>query len=328
MNYRRLLLRGGIVLAIPLGARSAAQDARVREIAVVYNSPPKAEVETNEFSRAIKAGLGERGWVVGKNLRIHWRTAGGHAARIPEVFDEIVLHPLDVLVTFDNPRPALARTLTTPVVSTFSYDPTRIGIVKALGRPGGNLTGVYGRGEQLWVAQLGLMKEAAPHISRVAAFQGGAGFLREAAEKEGRPLGVEIISPPSLAMASQAPGAIAECVRKGAQGLLLGDVFAWRDPKNLRELEAAARKHRLLAVSPVLDAVSIAPGVTLAYGPAQADWQAAIVRQVDRILRGANPGDLAIEQLEPRLHVNRGLAKAIGIEIPPSVLLRAERVVD
>lgn len=323
-----------VALALPAASVAAESPVvgRAARIGVVFASAALAQLTgpspANPNARALRDGLRERGLVDGRNIDIHWRSAEGHFERIPRLIEELARIPVDVIVIGGNPnaKAALQVTRKIPIVMWASVNPVEDGLVAGLARPGGNLTGLtVDTGAHVDAKRLALLKEAVPKVSRVALI-GPAGELPREIQAAAGALGLAVFAVPATS-SDQLDGAFAEAVRGRADGILIFDSrIAWGDAQ-MQTLLALVARHRLPVVHNVPAAVDW--GVMMAYG---ADVSANFRRvgfYVERILKGAAPGELAIEP--PRafqLGVNLRGAKAIGIAIPPSVLAQAQRVIE
>jgi putative ABC transport system substrate-binding protein len=275
--------------------------------------------------------LRELGRVEGQNLVRDIRGAGGEPERLPSILAEILAARPDVIVTV-SPQPARAAKIATssvPIVMAFVADPVVIGLVPSLTRPGGNMTGVTTLPAPGFIAkQLELLKEAVPRATRVAVLWNStneihrANLPRELQEAERLRLQLQMID-------VRAPADIEPAFEAALNGraealLVVGDPLFHQPPRRLPEL---ALRHRLPAMFLVGD-VARAGGM-IAYGPdfVSTIRQAAV--QVDKILKGAKPGDIPIEQpTKFELVINISTAKALGLTIPTSLLARADEVIE
>ena len=330
------------LLALALPAASLAADAptagKVARIGVIFSSAALVHITgpspASLNARALGDALRERGLIDGRNIEILWRSAEGHFDRIPRILEELARLPVDVLVVGGNPnvKAALQVTRKIPIVMWASVSPVEDGLVESLARPGGNLTGLsLDTGSEIDAKRLALLKEAVPNVSRVA-FIGpigeavGSAALPRQTQAAASALGLTVFPVPAKS-SDQLENAFAEAVRQRANGILLFDSrIAWGEA-HMQIVLALVARHRLPVVHNVPGAVDW--GVMMAYG---ADLPANFRRvafYVDRILKGAKPGDLPIEP--PRkfqMTVNLRGAKAIGLTIPPSVLAQADRVIE
>ena len=279
---------------------------------------------------AFGAGIRRLGWVPGQNLIIEQRFARGDLWRLPALAAELVSLKVDVILVSSVAIPAArAATRTIPTIMTFAVDdPVEEGWVASLARPGGNLTGVTLHAPELTGKRLQLIKSVLPEMRRVGVLAwhrpGGLGQVR-AVESAARSLSlqthvVEVQEP------SQYEGALDALKRAGADALLVLASSAFFAERQL--IADLAVKHRLPLVSPFREVAEA--GGLMAYGPHVVElWGERVPVYVDRILKGAKPGDLPIEQPSKyELVINLKTAKTLGLTIPPSLLQRADQVIE
>ena len=306
-------------------ASGAAQDTeRVRRVGVLSPGGPGTGLA------AFGSAMRRLGWVSGQNLIIEQRHARGELARLPALAAELVDLKVEVILTSSVAIPAArAATRTIPTVMTFAVDdPVEEGWVASLARPGGNLTGVTLSAPELTGKRLELLKVARPALSRVGVLAwprpGGSSQVR-AAESAARALGLQ----PHVIEVREASGyeaALRAARRAGAAALLVlssSSFFAER-----QRIADLAIRYRLPLVAPFREIAEA--GGLMAYGPNIVElWGQRVPVYVDRILKGARPGDLPIEQpAKYELVVNLRTAKALGLTVPPSLLLRADHVIE
>ena len=274
--------------------------------------------------------LRKLGYVEGKNVAIEIRHPEGKTERLPALADELVRRRVDVILAVNTSAVQAAKKATTtiPIVMTRVADPVRTGLVSSLARPGGNITGVSFMIEELSVKRLQLLKEVIPSISRVALLWytgnlGGAAIAKEL-EVASAQMGLQILRLP-VQGPGDFPRAVEAASRDRAEALLLVDdamITKHRSP-----ILSLAAKHKL-PVTSQYKAVAEAGGL-IAYGSSTAPMHRRAAQYVDKILRGAKPADLPVEQpTEFELVINLKTAKAFGLTIPPSVLLRADEVIQ
>jgi putative ABC transport system substrate-binding protein len=312
----------GAFLASPLAAE--AQPASTRRIGFLGNGSPTRGSEQAAFLR----GLRERGWIEGKNLTIEYRWAEGKVDRLAVLVAELVQAKVDLVMLSGSPSVRAAQETggTTPVVFLILTDPVTLGFAKSLARPGGNMTGLASQFEELITKQLQLLKEALPRLTQVALLHHtrSTSPVLEAAESAARNLGLTARTL-KVADAAEFEDAFrrARSERAGAIQVLPSPYF---NAQRARLIELAAQ-YRLPAFYEFGNYVQ--DGGLMSYGPSidEMYWRAA--GYVDRILKGANPGDLAIEQpTKFELVINLKTARALGITIPQSLLLRADEVIQ
>ena len=315
--------------AAPLAAE-AQQAAKVARIG--YLSPNLAA--SPHLRDAFLQGLRDLGYVEGRNVVIEYRDAEGKLERLPTLAAELVALKVDVLFAGGGSRAAVAAkqaTRTVPIVFTGVGDPVESGLVTSLARPGGNVTGLSSLGPELVGKRLELLKQAVPGVSRVAVlWQPGA--LPERTEKDilkeievaARALGVrpQFVEARGPADIDRAFSDMTRA-RAGALTVLPSNMFH-REHRRLVDLAA---KNGLPAVYPWRDYVDA--GGLMSYGPNLADNLRRAATYVDKILKGAKPGDLPVEQpTKFELVINLKTAKAVGLTIPQSVLGRADEVIQ
>ena len=303
---------------------------RLPVVAYVAAAPPLAEIVGSDpsqpLARAFVHGLRDLGWIDGHNVVIERRTAEGEPQRAPVIFAELLSHGVDVIVLAGGrwlPDAAQQATRTTPTVALFSADPVAGGLIKSLPRPGGNLTGVtVTTGSEFQSKRLQLLAELAPSVARVA-FLG----TRDALEQDrdlARPAGVVVV-PVQVETAEQYDVAFATILRERVDALMVaaGPVAY----NNVARVVAFAAGGFLPAVYPWREAVDA--GGLMSYGTNVPGTFRQAARQVDKILKGAWPGDIPTEQpTKFELVINARAAKALGLTIPPTLLAFATEVIE
>ena len=302
------------------------QPTKVPRIGYLGAASPSA---TSERIEAFRRGLRELGYVEGKNIIIEWRSADGKIERFPALAAEIVRLKVDIIVTAgpQATRPAKQATSTIPIVMAQDPDPIGDGFVASLARPGGNITGLSSLAPELSGKQLELMKEIVPKLSHVAVFgtsinPGNAQNLKEV-ELAAKAFGVklqylDVLSPNDIETAFQA----ASKPRADAVLMLPGSVLVLRRA----QLTDLAVKSRLPAIYPQTEFTEA--GGLMYYGTNTPDLFRRAATYVDKILKGAKPGDLPVEQpTKFEFIINLKAAKQIGLTIPPNVLARADKVI-
>jgi putative ABC transport system substrate-binding protein len=313
----------GALLAAPLAGWAQAA-GKVSRVGVLSPGSPSTGLA------AFGSGIRRLGWVPGQNLLLEQRYARGDLGRLPALAADLVSLKVDVILVSSLAIPsARAATRTIPTVMTFAVDdPVEEGWVASLARPGGNLTGVTLNAPELTGKRLELVKTMLPGMRRVGVLAwprpGGLGQVR-AAETAARSLSlephvVEVQEP------AQYEGALDVLKRGGADALLvLANSAFFAERQRIADL---AIKHRLPLVAPFREVADA--GGLIAYGPNIVElWGQRVPVYVDRILRGAKPGDLPIEQPTTyELVINLKTAKALGLTIPQSLLQRADQVIE
>jgi putative tryptophan/tyrosine transport system substrate-binding protein len=323
-----LAMLPGALLAAPLAAE--AQEAKVARIGLLAGNL----ASNPHLPEAFRQGLRDLGYVEGRNVVIEYRDAEGKLERLPALAAELVALKVDVIFVGGGTRVTLAAmqaTKTIPIVFTGVGDPVTSGLVTNLARPGGNVTGLSGLGPELVGKRLELLKQAVPGVDRVAVLW-LPGALGERTDKDmltgadvaARALGVrlqfvEARGPDEFARAFSDMSS----ARAGALTVLPSNRFL-REHRRLVDLAA---KNRLPAVYTSREFVDA--GGLMSYGATQPDLFRRAATYVDQILKGAKPGDLPVEQpTKYELIINLKTAKALGLTIPQSVLLRADQVIE
>jgi ABC-type uncharacterized transport system substrate-binding protein len=322
-----LTLLGGTAAAWPLGA-SAQQSERMRRLGVLMNSTADDAVSQDRLTAFVQ-GLQELGWTVGRNLQIDYRWGAGSVERYRTFAAELVALTPDILVTVGAPAvEALQRaTRTVPIVFTSVTDPVGGGLVASLARPGGNTTGFTLSEYGLSGKWLELLKEIAPRVMRTAVLRDpvAVGIGQFAAIQAVAPsLQVEL-SPVDVRDAGEIERAVTAFADRPNGALI---VTASAFTMIHRELIIAlARRHQLPAVYPFR--YYITGGGLISYGPDPIDLARRAASYVDRILKGESPADLPVQNpTKYELIINLKTAKALGLEIPPTLLARADKVIE
>jgi putative ABC transport system substrate-binding protein len=279
---------------------------------------------------AFHDGLRDHGWVPGRNLLIEYRFADDKPDRLAALVQDLVRLKLDAIFVPTRPALPAVRTATTtiPIVFVSLGDPVAEGWVASLARPGGNLTGVAGLSPDLAGKRLELLRELAPSLSKVAVLWNPANSAEELAvkvtETAARSLGMSLI-----VEHAGSPGefrrAIAAIAQSDAKSIVV-----LPDPMflaNREQLVALIRQSRLPAI--YMETGFVAAGGLISYGPNFTELFRRAAAYVDKILKGAKPGDLPVEQpTKFELVINLKTAKALGIEVPPTLLARADQVIE
>jgi putative ABC transport system substrate-binding protein len=314
---------GGLIV-MPVVARAQQVD-KIRRIG--FLSLQSGLTSTTE---AFHQGLRELGYVEGRNLIIEYRWAATKEERLPELAAELVRLKVEVIVTAAAPTIEAARraTSTIPIVMAAVADPVGSGLVASLARPGGNVTGLTALSTELAGKRLQLVRELVPKATRVAvlAYHGTSAtrlFLAEM-RAAAQQLGVQLVVQ-EVNEAGDLPGAFTAMQRERAQALIVQVTpFSADNAKRIVELAA---QHRLPAMYDVRSFVEA--GGLVSYGPSLPEMFRRAAFYVDRILKGAKPADLPIEQpTRFELVINMKAAKALGLAIPQSLLLRADQVIQ
>jgi len=329
---RRLLVAVALALSLPHATRAQARVSRIGWLSLWFKTPQRDSPGQGATLRhdAFRHALRELGYVEGRNLVIEYRFAEGNAARLPALAAELAQLDISLLVALEPPAVEAARkaTATLPIVMRSSDDPVALGWIASLARPGGNITGVTSYSHQLHGKRLQLLRETIPGLVRIGVLWDpqapGAelSFRRiEAASKEA---GVQIHSLPARG-AGEFEQAFQAAIKAGAGAMLVvrGPVLIARRER----LVNVAAKARLPAIYD--DREFAEAGGLMSYGTNLADSYRRAAMYVDKILKGAKPADLPVEQpIIFELVLNMRAARALGLTIPPSILLRADRVIE
>jgi putative ABC transport system substrate-binding protein len=324
LTRRRAL--AALALAVP-GARAAQgrPAGKVWRIGLVRGAaPPTAEVD------AFRAALRDLGYVERENLVIETRWAEGREERLPSLVLDLVERGVDLLVASAPAatRAAKDATTTIPIVMVTVADPVGFGFVQSLARPGGNVTGLVFQHPELSGKRLELLKATVPTLARVAVLWNGANPYKAAdmreVERAARAAGVTLHALP-VKGADDLAGAFGAAKRARADALItLEDPFTVAHRGQIVEL---ARAHVLPALYG--RRVYVDAGGLMSYGPDPIEQYRRAATYVDRIFKGAKPGELPVEQpTQFELVINLRTARVLGLTIPPSLLLRADQVLE
>ena len=326
MKRRELItLLGGAAAAWPLAAR--AQQPAMPVVGFLRSTPAAGfEFLVNAF----RQGLNDAGFVEGKNVAIEYRWADNQEDRLPGLAADLVRRQVAAIVGASSSaaQAAKAATATTPIVFVSGADPVRIGLAASLNRPGGNVTGVVFTVVALAAKLIGLLHELAPKASVIAGLHDPNGPEPEAElrdlEEAGRAIGRQILIV-EAASDREFKAAFATVVQAGVGGLLIGAspyFFSQR-----RQLVALAGRHALPTIYNQREYPEV--GGLISYGPSQSDSYRRAGIYVGRILKGEKPGDLPVELATKfDLVINLATAKALGFDISPLLLARADEVIE
>jgi putative tryptophan/tyrosine transport system substrate-binding protein len=325
MDRRRFVgaFAGGLVIARSVAEAQPA--AKVYRIGFLLGATGES---VSSLFHALEEGLRELGYVEGRNIVFEQRYADGRMERLPDLAAELVRLRVDVIVTGSNIHVAAARRATTtiPIVMVFTADPVGSGFVASLARPGGNVTGLTADASpELWAKYLALLKEVVPKLSRVGVLgqvSTQVGFPELEAVSRRLDVALEVAD---IRSPEDFDGVFATMIGKrvGAVLIVVGPLTYL-----LRQTIAdAALKYRLPAITNVNQFAQA--GLLMSYGPNLPDLYRRAALYVDKILRGAVPADLPVEQPSKfELIINLKTAKAIGITVPQSLRLRADEVIQ
>jgi len=315
----------GAVLSAPLAAQ-AQQAGKVYRVGFLWDSPAVFPDAIEAFRR----GLRDLGYVEGRTIAIEYRWADGKPERMREFAEELVRLKVDVIVAPSSVYAEAAKraTSTIPIIFMSHADPIGSGHVASLARPGGNITGLSIMMTETNAKGLELLKEAVPGLSRVAVVWDPAtpshGPGLKAVEVAGRALGLRL-QPVAVRSATEFDSAFSAIIRERADGVLVlsTPIFI----AGARRLAELAMKHKLPTMfGPTVHAET---GGLMSFGPDRTDLYRRGAGYVDKILKGTKPADLPVQQpTKFELVINMKTAKALGITIPQSILVRADKVIE
>jgi putative ABC transport system substrate-binding protein len=320
MRRRAVLVGTALMLATPRGVRGQSRVWRVGWLSAA----------DSEYLATVREGLRDLGYVEGHNLVLVTRSAGANFAQLPEKARELVALNVDVIVTEGTEGVTAARmaTSTVPIVSRVMADPVASGFAATLSRPGGNITGLSSADVGLSAKRLELLKEAIPRITRVGvlwnppqpAHRGALQSLESAAQS----FGIQL-RPLAVATAAELDATLSRLRTERIDGLVvLGSALHLNQ---LQRTAAATLEQRVPAISFFVRFPDA--GGLMAYGVDEHDMARRAASYVNRILKGAHPGQLPIEQATKfDLVINQRTARTLGVSIPQTLLLRATRVIE
>ena len=319
-----------IVLTLLLFALCSSADAQQRKSAprIGFLSVGAVSAMTTRVE-AFRRGLREQGYVEGQNLIVEYRYAQDNLERLREFAAELVRLKVDVIVTGGtiSTRPAKEAAGATPIVMAYESDPVGSGLVTSLARPGGNLTGLTSSAGELNGKRLELLKEAIPKLSRVAVIRnpGMSNTAQALKDAEAAAQSLKLkIQPLEVQGPNDLEGVFAAAKKGRAEGMIVvGDPVTFTHRKRVADL---ALKNRIATIHGQIQFAEA--GAMMVYGPNDADMYRRAATYVDKILKGAKPGELPIERpVKFDFIINLKTAKQIGLMIPPNVLARANKVI-
>jgi putative tryptophan/tyrosine transport system substrate-binding protein len=328
VRRREFIALVGGAIACPMDVRAQQQAEKVPRIGYLRvtsasDRPPLLD--------AFRQGLRELGWVEGQNIVIDYRFAEGRLDRLPDLAAELVRLKVDVIVSLGTQGVTAAKnaTETIPIVMIAVRDPVGAGLIASLARPGGNVTGVSGyAGLETVAKQLELLKETVPKIRRVAILLNPTNAYHSLAMREvnvaAQTLGVQL-----QLLEARGPnefeGAFAAMVKERVGALLvLSDVIFNSHASRLADLAARSRLPTAYAVRESVEA-----GGLMSYGPSFLELYRRSAAYVDKIVKGAKPADLPVEQpTKFELVINLKAAKALGLEVPPLLIAQADELIE
>ena len=321
MTKKIILLALCSLLLAPCSAVEAQQPTKIPRIGIL--APGSSAFPASAYYDSFRQGLRELGYIEGKNIFIEIRYAEGKQDQLSDIATELVKLKVDVIVTSTRPGVLAAKNATSaiPIVFAAVGDPVRAGLVSSLARPGGNITGLSILETELFGKRLELLKETFPKITRVAYFREGTGSAEMQAAA--RALGLQLQSL-DVRSAKDFDGAFEAVLKERAQALTTAasPVIS----TNQQRIVAFAAKNRLPALYPYSEFIEA--GGLMFYGVSFSDLFRRAATYVDKILKGAKPADLPVEQpTKFEFVINLITAKQIGLTIPPNVLVRADKVI-
>ncbi len=317
-----------VVLLAFASAATAQAVRKVAHVGMLANSCAPGPI-----GNALSDELRKLGWLEGTNIVIERKEGGGHFDRLPALAADLVRSKPDLIVTFAPPAARAVKDATAeiPIVVLFVADPVGMGLVPSLARPGGNLTGVATlAGGDFAGKSFGIIRELLPQAKRLAAFINPSNEvhrlgLRDALSAAAT-LGFQLDNI-EVREAEEIPGAIATAKAKGAEALHIAGDTIFNSPQN--RLPDLAAKAGLPSIYLAATRDIMQAGALISYGPDYAALARRGAHYIDRILKGAKPAELPIEQpTKFSLIINLKTAKSLGIEIPPSLLARADEVIE
>jgi putative tryptophan/tyrosine transport system substrate-binding protein len=320
-----ITLLGGAA-AWPLAAH-AQQAGKVYRIGFLGNST--AALEANLVG-PFREGLRDLGYVEGQNILIEYRWAEGEYERFPAITAELITLKVDVIVTAGTPASLAVKKAATsiPLVMVAVGDPVATGLVASLGRPGGNITGLTSIASEMEGKRLELLREVVPNISHIAVLWNAASPIQIIEEREVRAAaqisGMKMLSL-GVRTVEEIEDALTTIVRERPGGLLvLADRLFLHHRTRIMDFAVQRRLPGVHAYRELVEA-----GGLMSYGPSYADMHRRAASYVDRILKGSKPADLPVQApVKFELVINLKAAKALGLEIPPTLLARADEVIE
>jgi len=322
-----ITLLGAAATSLGLAADLRGETGRVYRIGVL-ETIPAAQNAAN--LAGLLRGLRERGYVEGQNLQIEYRSADGRAERFPDLAAEMVRLPVDLIVTRGTPAAKAAKgaTETVPIVMAAIAEPLGVGVVASLAHPGGNVTGLSAFVTELAGKRVELLRAAHPSIARVGLLQNMGNPASqpqwEATRAAAAALGLAA-EPLDVRTEADIAGAFAAIASLKLDALSVG-IDALTQSK-AETIVGLAAEHKLLTAYPAREFVDM--GGLMSYGPSYPDLYYRAAGLIDKIFKGAKPGDLPVEQpTKLELVINLKTAKALGLTVPQSLLARADEVID
>lgn len=326
MKRRTFLLAVGM-LAGP-GASLAQQASRkVHRIGFLGSGAAASVAKPLE---ALKARLRELGYVEGRNLGFETRFAEGRFERLPGLVEELLRLKVDLLAVWGTPGTSAAKRATSavPIVMVNVGDPDATGLIASLARPGGNITGIANLGGSVVAKQMELLRQVFPGIARIAVLRNPTNPSLDpqmkGAEDGSRALGIELQVHLARSVAEIEAAFAAMPAGRPEAVLVLADPLFFDQGRRIAELAVRARLPSVSARAEVADA-----GILITYGASTVEVFRAAAHYIDKVLRGAKPADLPVEQASKfELVFNLRTARALGLTLAPALLIRADRVIE
>jgi putative ABC transport system substrate-binding protein len=313
----------GVLLALCIGFDAGAQTGG--ETARIGFLSPTSAVAHAAPVKALLQGLREAGYQEGTNLTVEYRWADGRTDRLPALADELVRSKVDVIVTHSTiaARAAKQATRTIPIVFAAVSDPVRNGIVASLARPGGNVTGLSFQDTELDFKRFEYLKQAAPGSSQVALLRPQQAYPNDGPNTAAASLGFKA-SNVLVDGADDLPQAFSAAAKQGARVVFVANTSLLR--AHAEKIAALAIQHRLPTVG---TPAFVDKGILIGYGVSLEDLYRRAGGHVAKVLKGAKPADLPIEQpTKFELVINLKTARALGLTLPQALVARADRVID
>jgi putative ABC transport system substrate-binding protein len=330
-----MVTRRRVVLALGAGALASPLSSLAQPAAKVWRvgfltQPVRPDNLDSSFYNGFVLGMRDLGYVDGKNLEIEWRFAEGNVGRLPSLVAELLRLKVDVLVTSASTSTSAAQKATTvvPIVMVGVGDPVGSGFVKSLARPGGNITGLSNISLDTGTKSFEMLFSMVPKLSRVAVMVNPDNMTRAAVlrsvQAAAQRIGVTIL-PFDARSLQEIENAFSRAAREKAGGLIV-----MTDPnfnQLSRRIAELAAKYRLPTIAGLREYVEA--GGLMCYGANRVDYFRRVATYVDKIFKGAKPGDLPVEQpTKFDLFINGKTAKALGLKIPQSLLIMADKVIE
>jgi putative ABC transport system substrate-binding protein len=331
MNNRRKLVIafGAGALAAPF-ASFAQPQGRVWRVGYLASQRRPVSLDVDTQSGAFRQGMRELGYVEGKNLVIEWRFAEGRTELLPVLAAELVQMNVDVILSEGTTSTRAAQQATTiiPIVIGNAGDPVGSGFVKSLARPGGNITGLSNIAPDISSKHLEMLRSFVPKLTRVAVLvipdNASHAAILKSVQTAGQRVGINIVEVQARAP-QEIPAAFSKIIQERAGALIVA-----RDPlfyEQRSQIADLASKYRLPSIAARWEFARV--GGLMSYGTSSVDSYRRAATYVDKIFKGAKPADLPVEQpMRFELFINGKTAKALGLKIPQSLLIMADKVLE